>query len=85
PAPKVKKATEEEKDKKEMAAVKETEEKAREKKTAEAGPTDYRSMKWDDLQKLASEKGLNVGAGVKKDKVIADLKAMDKGGAPAAS
>ena len=49
-------------------------------KPAEAAPPDYKSMKWSDLQKLASNRGLKVvGAGVKKDKVIADLKAMDMG------
>lgn len=46
---------------------------------APAAP-DYESMSWTDLQKLASERGLQViGKGVTKDKVIADLTAMDKG------
>lgn len=46
---------------------------------APAAP-DYESMSWTDLQKLASERGLQViGKGVTKDKVIADLTAMDEG------
>jgi len=46
---------------------------------APAAP-DYESMSWTDLQKLASERGLQViGKGVTKEKVIADLTAMDKG------
>ncbi|MEE8403201.1 MAG: hypothetical protein V3R93_05565 [Candidatus Hydrothermarchaeaceae archaeon] len=63
-------------------AAKEAEEKVKEEETVAEEPTapDYGSMSWADLQKLASERGLQVvGKGVTKDKVIADLEAMDRG------
>lgn len=45
---------------------------------------DYDSMSWADLQRLAAEKGIQVvGKGVTKEKVIADLKILDTGGAVA--
>ncbi len=51
-----------------------------EKKAIEPVAPDYSSMNWTDLQKRASKRGLQViGKGVTKDKIIADLKARDRG------
>ena len=65
------------------AAAEEAEEKAEEEEEEEAvepAVVDYESMSWTDLQKLASERGLQVvGKGVTKDKVVADLLAIDRG------
>ncbi len=66
--------------------VKELEEAKAQQKAAEAEKAaeepaaegDYESMSWSDLQKLASEKGVKV-VGVTKEKVIADLQALDSG------
>ncbi|MEE9474662.1 MAG: hypothetical protein V3V36_03235, partial [Candidatus Hydrothermarchaeaceae archaeon] len=69
-------------------AAEEAEEKAEEEEAeeeeaedaVEPAAVDYESMSWTDLQKLASERGLQVvGKGVTKDKVVADLLAMDRG------
>ena len=52
--------------------------KAAEVEAAAADETDYESMGWADLQRLAADKGIPVvGKGITKDKVIADLKAME--------
>lgn len=72
--------------KEQLAGIdKELEEAKKEKIAEEAkepAAADYESMSWTDLQRLASDKGLQV-IGVTKEKLIAELKAMDAGEAAA--